>query len=151
VNSRGTPERVRSGQPAIEISVFARYGGSTVSWSDLPPPLKAEPLPMPSDDAVRLDAKEGRTRARPDAGQPDPEDAISAPELGPGKRALQDGELLAEGEVLGKQGDPDLIIPPRLSAFSGVQNRADPFTRYCGLGFRGSPSSTFRSVSVRSA
>jgi hypothetical protein len=36
----------------------------------------------------------------PDPGQPDPEEAISPAKLGPGRRSLVHGELLAQGELL---------------------------------------------------
>ena len=44
--------------------------------------------------------QEGLPPPGPDPGQPHPEEAISPAKLGPGRRSLVHGELLAQGEVL---------------------------------------------------
>lgn len=61
-------------------------------------------MPMPPDHGVWLDNDEGGAPAGPQPRQPDPEDAIPAPKLGPRNGALEDGELLAKGEILREEG-----------------------------------------------
>ncbi len=55
---------------------------------------------MPAENGLRLDDEQTRPPASPPAGQPDPEDPISLVEPRAFHRALEDGYLLAERQVL---------------------------------------------------
>jgi hypothetical protein len=61
-------------------------------------------MAVPADDGLRLHQDENRVPVGPDPGEPDPEDAVTGTEPRPLRRALEDGELVAKGEVFGGQG-----------------------------------------------
>ena len=52
-------------------------------------------------DGHRLDDHQTRAPARPEPGQPDPEDTVARPKPGALQRYLENGQLLAQGEVFG--------------------------------------------------
>ncbi len=58
-----------------------------------------QPLAMPADDSLGLDEDQGRPPAPPSTRQQDPEHPISGTQMRLG-RALQDSELLPQGDVL---------------------------------------------------
>ena len=68
--------------------------------SALPPPVETEPLAVPPDHRFRLNNDEGTTPVLPDAGEDHPEEAIAFLQADPGPRALQDMELVPQGEIL---------------------------------------------------
>ena len=55
---------------------------------------------MPAEDGLRLDDQQTRPPASPQAGKPEPEDPISPMEPRALHRALENGYLLAEHQVL---------------------------------------------------
>ena len=55
---------------------------------------------MPAEDGLGLDHEQARPPASPQAGKPDPEDPVSPMEPGALHRALEDGKLLPERQVL---------------------------------------------------
>ncbi len=55
---------------------------------------------MPAEDGLRLDDEQTRPPAAPQAGKPYPKDPISPMEPRALQRALEDGYLLAERQVL---------------------------------------------------
>jgi hypothetical protein len=69
----------------------------------LPPPVELEAFPVPSQDRSRLNDDETGPPARPQAGEPDPEDPVPSSEPGAGDGSLQDDQLMAQSQVL--EGD----------------------------------------------
>ncbi len=55
---------------------------------------------MPAEDGLGLDDNQARPPASPQTGKPDPEDPVSPMEPGALRRALEDGYLLPERQVL---------------------------------------------------
>ena len=101
MDSRGAPERVRgghAGDQGLDLGVDGRAtsGGAAGELG----PVLAEAAPLPPQDGVGGHDHEGLPPPGPDSGQPDPEEAISRAQSGPGRRSLVHGELLAQGEVL---------------------------------------------------
>ena len=56
--------------------------------------------PLPPEDGVGGHDQEGLPPPGPDAGQPDPQEAICPPQPWPWHRSLVHGELVTQGEVL---------------------------------------------------
>ena len=81
----------------------------------------AEPAPLPGDDRARLNEDQNIAPARPQLGQPGPEEAID--DLGVGTRAapLVDGELVTQGEHLKLEGGPR----PEASAEQSYEGEQD--------------------------
>jgi len=69
----------------------------------LPPPVELEAFPVPGQDSGRLNDDETGPPARPQAGEPDPEDPVPSSEPGSGDGSLQDDQLMAQCQVL--EGD----------------------------------------------
>ena len=63
--------------------------------------MQAEALVVPADPGVGLDDRQDKAPASPEPRQPYPEDAVALPQWWALGFELQDGKLLAEGEVLG--------------------------------------------------
>ncbi len=76
--------------------------------SALPTPVEAETLPVPAEDGLRLDQDESLAPSGPELGEPDPQQSIGGPKLGspPRALALEDEELMAQGEHLGLECGP---------------------------------------------
>ncbi len=70
--------------------VFACPGGQCRKCGD------GSALAMPADYGLRFDDHQARAPARPEPGQPDPEDPAAFPQPRPLRRHLEDGELPAE-------------------------------------------------------
>jgi hypothetical protein len=68
-------------------------------WLDLPRPGSVA-FAMPAEDGLRLDDEQTRPPVSPQAGKPTPEDPVSPMEPRALQRALEDGTLLAERQVL---------------------------------------------------
>ena len=75
---------------------------------------------MPARDRVGLDDDQGRFPPRPEAAQRDPKDPIGRPH--PRSRSLgrEEGELLAEGEVLDQK-----VRPRRAETSEPTQDEGD--------------------------
>jgi hypothetical protein len=65
-----------------------------------PGPVLAKATPLPPQDGVRGHDHEGLPPPGPDPGQSDPEKPVRCTKLGPSRRSLVDGELLAQSQVL---------------------------------------------------
>jgi|GEM_PF-3775107 len=101
MNSRGAPERVRRGHPADQGFDLAVDGRATTRGSaGKSRPVFAKATPLPPQDGVWGHDYKGPSPSGPDAGQRDPEQAITAAQWRPGDRSLMDRELLAQGQVL---------------------------------------------------
>ena len=63
-------------------------------------PVRAKATPLPPQDSVRSHDDEGQLPPAPDAGQRDPEEAITSAERWPGHRSFVHSELLTQGQIL---------------------------------------------------
>ena len=73
----------------------------------LPPPVELEASAVPGQNGGGLNDDEAGPPARPEAGQPDPEDPVPSREAWSAHGSLEDQELMAEREVLeGDAGRP---------------------------------------------
>ena len=97
VDSRCSPERVRQAHPAYKVSKFLRHFRSPwCAASAYPPPIQAESPAMPGEHCLGLYDQEGRTPARPVAGEPNPKHAVRGVQTKPAMmRLLEDTELVA--------------------------------------------------------
>ena len=70
---------------------------------------------MPPDHRGGLDDGDGIRPAGPQAGQQDPEQAVGGSQPWTRRGPLEDGQLMAQGEVLEHQGvlGPDSVRPSR--------------------------------------
>jgi len=59
---------------------------------------------MPGDDGVGFDDHQTRAPARPEPGQPHPENPIAPTKARTLHRPFENAELLAQGQILGNQG-----------------------------------------------
>jgi len=101
MDSWGAPEWVRgghAGDQSLDLAVDERAtaGGPGGELG----PILAGAATLPPQDGVGAHDHEGLPPLGPDPGQPDPEKAVRRTKLGPGRRSLVDGELLAQGQVL---------------------------------------------------
>ena len=92
-----------------ELSDFV--GDPRPAWSvrsALPTPVEAETLPVPAEDGLRLDEDESATPSGPELGEPDSHESIGGSKRDAPSRALalEDEELMAEGEHLGLECGP---------------------------------------------
>ena len=77
---------------------------------------------MPTDHGLGLHDEEGVLPVWPQAEERDPECAVSVGQLGPFGLALQNGQLLSQGEVL--EGELALLLRLELAvAKKGVEQR----------------------------
>ena len=60
--------------------------------------------PLPPDDGLGLDDGDGLRPAAPQAGEQDPEQAVGGSQAWTRRGALEDGQLVPQGEVLEHQG-----------------------------------------------
>ena len=67
-------------------------------------PVRAKATPLPPQDSVRSHDDEGLLPPGPDAGQPDPEEAITSAERWPGHRSFVHSELLTRPDSRGPAG-----------------------------------------------
>jgi hypothetical protein len=101
MDARRAPEGVRGGHASDE-SLDLRVDGRATS-ARAPRalgPVLAETTPLPPQDGVGRHEDQRLPPPSPDSGQPDPEQAVRGPKLGPGRRSLVDGDLLAQSQVL---------------------------------------------------
>jgi hypothetical protein len=84
-------------------------------------------LPVPADDRLRLgDGQPGAPGAEA-AAQRHPEQAVAQAEPRPRRRALEQGQLLAQGEVLGRQQGAADGAGAQKQETAGKETHADPF------------------------
>jgi len=104
VNSRRTPGGIGPVHLKDELSNVAGDWRSA-RWlrSALPTPVEAESLPLPAQDGLWFDQDQSLAPSGPDLGEPDPQKPVGGPkrDARPGTLALEDQELMAEGEHLG--------------------------------------------------
>ena len=83
----------------------ARTSGAT---GPVPPALPGPDEPgagaLPADDGLGLDDGDDLCPAVPEAGEQDPEDSVGRSQAGTRRGPLEDGQLMAQREVLEHQG-----------------------------------------------
>ena len=95
--SRCSPKRVLSTQFSDEFSrVLGEGGPSSSSVADLPCPVPAESLAVPSDHSIGLNDDQRRAPTPPDFGQPNPQTSINAFEFGFRVLPVKDCELMSQ-------------------------------------------------------
>ena len=104
MDSGGTPQGIRHGHLCDEgldlrVDWRAAHGGPAGE----PCPVLAEAPPPPPQHGVWRDDRGAVPPPSPHPGEPDPEEPIASVELGPTRRSLVYGELLAQGEVLERE------------------------------------------------
>ena len=99
---RGAPERgIRRGHAPDQSPDLGGDGRATSGRAAREMrPVRAKAKPLPPQDSVRSHDYEGLLPSGPDAGQPDPEEAITSAERWPGHRSFVHGELLTQGQIL---------------------------------------------------
>lgn len=100
LNTRRALQRIlptHTADEAAKLGVDARPSRPAPRF---PPPIEVEALATPADDRCRGDDQQGVFPAGPASEQPDPQQAIPMPQVGPPDGAPQDGQLLAQGQVL---------------------------------------------------
>jgi len=105
VNPGRAPQGVGLGHPADERSDLRgdrRAAGPAPPT--LPGPDELEASALPPDDGLGLDDGDGLPPAAPQAGQQDPQHPIGGPQAWTRSGALEDGQLVPQGEVLEHQG-----------------------------------------------
>ena len=101
MNARCSPEWILAVQSSDQLAdVFRNARSPGLAVTDLPGPEQAESFAVPGDHGFRFDHDEGGPPAEPKPGQPSPEKPISGSDSRPRPRALEDTELVTEGEVL---------------------------------------------------
>ena len=102
VNARRSPTRIFSAHAADEFANLAwdrRTPGP--ASPDFPRPEEAKCVAVPRNDCFGLDDDERRTPVRPDAGKPDPQDAVGCMQLRALLRgALKDADLMPQCYIL---------------------------------------------------
>ena len=106
VDAGCTPTGILPAHPADQISDLARNDGSSrLAAPYLPGPEQAKALAMPGHDRLGLDDGQRRTPVAPDAGQPDPQQAVRWGQPGPFSRGpLKHADLVAQSQVLQLEG-----------------------------------------------
>jgi len=99
VNPRRTPSRVLAGHSTNERPDLRVDPGTTASVSALPGPVEPKALTMPADHGLGLHEDEGALPVWPQAAERDPERAVRVGQPGALGLALQEGQLLSQGEV----------------------------------------------------
>jgi hypothetical protein len=109
MDARGTPEGVRNchaGDESPDLGVDGRATSGRAARE--PGPVLAKATPLPPQDGVRGHDHEGLPPPGPDPGQSDPKKPVRRTKLGPSRRSLVDGELLAQSQVL----EGELAVAP---------------------------------------
>lgn len=108
LDSRGTPTDLLHRDVPDELADFGiDLGAPNISCSQFPSPVVSGALPMPPDDSIGFDDDQGRCPVLPEAGDPDPDGAVTLAKTRPLDRALQDCHLPAKGKILG--GEPNAV------------------------------------------
>ena len=105
MNPRRAPQGVGASHRANERSDLR--GDGRAAWpvpAALPGPEELEASPLPPDHRGGLDDGDGIVPAGPQAGQQDPEQAVGGSQPWARHGALEDDQLVPQGEVLEHEG-----------------------------------------------
>jgi len=101
-----TPKWVFAAQHADQLlNLFRHRRAARFPMANLPAPEQAKALTLPANHRGGLDDGNARFPTVPDRGQPRPETAVRGGQFGALDRALQDTDLMAQGEDLQLEGD----------------------------------------------
>jgi hypothetical protein len=97
VNAWSTPTWVGEAHLPNQIPDFRGYRRTAFPMPTLPSPIESKAFAMPGDDGLGLEDEQCRSPIVPQAGEPDPEDAIRPAEtkLVATARTLYDQKLMA--------------------------------------------------------
>ena len=99
-NSWRTPRWILPRHAANQLTGFKFHLRPTNFYSRLPSPVESEALPVPANDRLRFDDQEHALPARPESGEPGPENAVASSKPRPLHRTPEHGQLLSERQVL---------------------------------------------------
>ena len=101
VNAWRTPKRIFTAQRSDEYEDFvSRLSASCFAATDLPAPEQAQALAMPADHGGGLHQGQSGLPTIPNRAQPSPQQAVRRGQLGSFEGALQDAELMPQGQDL---------------------------------------------------
>ena len=101
VDVRRAPKWVFAAQHADQFAdLFGHCRAAALARANFPTPEQAEALALPADDRGGLEYGEPGLPAVPQGGKPDSEETISGGEFRSLDRALQNADLMAQGENL---------------------------------------------------
>ena len=101
MNARRSPEEVRLAHLFNQIANRTSEAWSSRTTTRFAGPIARKRAPMPAQDCVRLQDAQPAPPARPEMGQPNPQQPVRLPKAETTWRALlQDGDLMAESQDL---------------------------------------------------
>ena len=101
MNSGRTPGWIRQAHFPDQRSNLGGNFGSTWTTFTLPLPVKTKTFSMPGNDCLWLHDEQSRTPARPNLGEPNPENPVCAVKLNPTPlRSAQNIQLVAQSKNL---------------------------------------------------
>src|SRR5215813_8471408 len=101
MNARSAPEWILAAHGANQRAHLLRYGRPVrLTATDLPGPEQTKAFPVPADDGRGFDDKDAGLPIVPYDAQPGPQQPIRLCQFGSLDRALQNAELMAEGQDL---------------------------------------------------
>ena len=104
VHAGRSPQRIGSTHIPDQLAYFgsdARPTGPT--FPTLPTPIASEPRAVPPNNGLGLHEDEDVVPVRPDSSQKHPKATVQIRKPRPFHRTLEDGELLAQSEILKRQ------------------------------------------------
>ena len=104
VHAGCAPQDVGMGDPANQFAYLAILAWLT--GTALPgeaSPVRGEALSRPTQHGLRLDNEQGLSPVPPRPGKEEPEESITVPKFRPSLLSMENGELLAEGEILQRE------------------------------------------------
>ena len=98
------PHDVGTGDPANQFAYLAirRWPTGTALPGEASA-IRGEALSMPAQNGFGPDDEQGSLPVRPRPGKEEPEESIAVPKFRPSLMSTEDGELLAEGEILQRE------------------------------------------------
>jgi hypothetical protein len=101
MNSGRTPDRIRQAHFTDQRSNLGGNLGSARTTFALPLPEKTKPFSMPSNHSLGFHDDQCRTPARPNLGEPNPENPVRAVKLNPTSLgSAQNNQLMAQSNDL---------------------------------------------------
>src|SRR5712692_3391604 len=106
MNARHSPQEVGLAHLLNQITNRGSETWPSRTAARFAGPIARKRPPMPADYCVRLQDAQPVPPARPETGQPNPQQPVRLPKAETTRRALlKDGDLMAEGDDLSLQGE----------------------------------------------
>jgi len=99
VDAGRAPQRIRPAHPSDKLPNLGVNLRATAAAA-LSAPIVSKPLPMPADNGLRLNDMQGLSPSRADLRYEDPEQSIGLGQRRSGMRMFENGELLAQNQIL---------------------------------------------------